>query len=124
MYLIQNDDGQIELAHSISAGLDYPGIGPEHSYYNDIGRVSYVSATDNEAMEALITFSKVEGIIPAIESAHALSYVEKLAPNMDENEIIVVTISGRGDKDMETIKQHKENGGEQNEQIIHSVYYG
>ena len=115
MYLIQNDDGQIELAHSISAGLDYPGIGPEHSYYNDIGRVSYVSATDNEAMEALITFSKVEGIIPAIESAHALSYVEKLAPNMDENEIIVVTISGRGDKDMETIKQYKENGGEQNE---------
>lgn len=75
-------------------------------------------------MEALITFSKVEGIIPAIESAHALSYVEKLAPNMDENEIIVVTISGRGDKDMETIKQYKENGGEQNEQIIHSVYYG
>ena len=115
MYLIQNDDGQIELAHSISAGLDYPGIGPEHSYYNDIGRVSYVSATDNEAMEALITFSKVEGIIPAIESAHALSYVEKLAPNMDEKEIIVVTISGRGDKDMETIKQYKENGGEQNE---------
>ena len=95
--------------------LDYPGIGPEHSYYNDIGRVSYVSATDNEAMEALITFSKVEGIIPAIESAHALSYVEKLAPNMDEKEIIVVTISGRGDKDMETIKQYKENGGEQNE---------
>ena len=73
--------------------------------------VSYVSATDNEAMEALITFSKVEGIIPAIESAHALSYVEKLAPNMDEKEIIVVTISGRGDKDMETIKQYKENGG-------------
>ncbi|MDU1460780.1 MAG: tryptophan synthase subunit beta [Staphylococcus epidermidis] len=89
MYLIQNDDGQIELAHSISAGLDYPGIGPEHSYYNDIGRVSYVSATDNEAMEALITFSKVEGIIPAIESAHALSYVEKLAPNMDENPYIM-----------------------------------
>ena len=114
MYLIQNDDGQIELAHSISAGLDYPGIGPEHSYYNDIGRVSYVSATDNEAME-ILAILKVEGIIPAIESAHALSYVEKLAPNMDEKEIIVVTISGRGDKDMETIKQYKENGGEQNE---------
>ena len=99
------------MIHSISAGLDYPGIGPEHSYYNDIGRVSYVSATDNEAMEALITFWKVEGIIPAIESAHALSYVERLAPTMSKEDIIVVTISGRGDKDMETIRQYMAERG-------------
>ncbi len=112
MYLIQDDYGQIELAHSISAGLDYPGIGPEHSYYHDIGRVEYVSATDKEAMEALIRFSKAEGIIPAIESAHALSYVEKLAPQMKSNEIIVVTVSGRGDKDMETIRTYIESRGE------------
>ena len=114
MYLIQDDYGQIELAHSISAGLDYPGIGPEHSYYHDIGRVEYVSATDEEAMEALIRFSKAEGIIPAIESAHALSYVEKLAPQMKSNEIIVVTVSGRGDKDMETIRTYIESRGEKN----------
>ncbi|MFW3611578.1 tryptophan synthase subunit beta [Staphylococcus caprae] len=112
MYLIQDDYGQIELAHSISAGLDYPGIGPEHSYYHDIGRVEYVSATDEEAMEAIIRFSKAEGIIPAIESAHALSYVEKLAPQMKSNEIIVVTVSGRGDKDMETIRTYIESRGE------------
>ncbi|PNZ67279.1 tryptophan synthase subunit beta [Staphylococcus croceilyticus] len=112
MYLIQDDNGQIELAHSISAGLDYPGIGPEHSYYYDIGRVKYECASDQEAMEALIRFSKIEGIIPAIESAHALSYVEKLAPIMKKDEIIVVTISGRGDKDMETIRQYtNERGG-------------
>ncbi|MCJ1656406.1 tryptophan synthase subunit beta [Staphylococcus sp. NRL 16/872] len=112
MYLIQDDNGQIELAHSISAGLDYPGIGPEHSYYHDIGRVKYECASDQEAMEALIRFSRIEGIIPAIESAHALSYVEKLAPTMKRDEIIVVTISGRGDKDMETIRQYtNERGG-------------
>ena len=97
MYLIQDEDGQIELAHSISAGLDYPGIGPEHSYYNDIGRVKYVNASDEEAMEALIRFSRAEGIIPAIESAHAISYVEKLA-KMRKDEIIVITVSGRGIK--------------------------
>ncbi|UEX90414.1 tryptophan synthase subunit beta [Staphylococcus ratti] len=106
MYLIQDDHHQIELAHSISAGLDYPGVGPEHCYYHDIGRVTYASATDDEAMEALVRFTKAEGIIPAIESAHALSYVEKLAPKMQKDEIIVVTISGRGDKDMETIRQY------------------
>ena len=106
MYLIQDEHGQIELAHSISAGLDYPGIGPEHSYYHDIGRVTYECASDEEAMEALVRFTKIEGIIPAIESAHALSYVEKLAPKMKQNDILVVTISGRGDKDMETIQQY------------------
>ncbi|RIL89170.1 tryptophan synthase subunit beta, partial [Staphylococcus equorum] len=98
MYLIQNDQHQIELAHSISAGLDYSGVGPEHCYYHDIGRVTYESASDEEAMEALVRFTKAEGIIPAIESAHALSYVEKLAPQMNKDEIIVVTVSGRGDK--------------------------
>ena len=112
MYLIKNEDGQIELAHSISAGLDYPGIGPEHSYYNDIGRVKYVNASDEEAMEALIRFSRSEGIIPAIESAHAISYVEKLAPKMRKDEIIVITVSGRGDKDMETIRNYTESRGD------------
>ncbi|MFF5513710.1 tryptophan synthase subunit beta [Staphylococcus capitis] len=112
MYLIQNENGQIELAHSISAGLDYPGIGPEHSYYNDIGRVKYENASDEEAMEALIRFSRAEGIIPAIESAHAISYVEKLAPKMRKDEIIVITVSGRGDKDMETIRNYTESRDE------------
>mgnify|MGYP000008685986 FL=1 len=115
MYLIQDDYGQIKLAHSISAGLDYPGIGPEHSYYNDIGRVKYVNASDEEAMEALIRFSRAEGIIPAIESAHAISYVEKLAPSMKKDEIIVITVSGRGDKDMETIRNYTESRGEKDE---------
>lgn len=111
MYLIQNDQHQIELAHSISAGLDYPGVGPEHCYYHDIGRVTYESASDEEAMEALVRFTKAEGIIPAIESAHALSYVEKLAPQMNKDEIIVVTVSGRGDKDMEAIRKYMEQKG-------------
>lgn len=108
MYLIQDDNHQIKLAHSISAGLDYPGVGPEHSYYHDIGRVDYVTADDKEAMEALVRFTKAEGIFPAIESAHALSYVEKLAPQLDKDDILVVTVSGRGDKDMETIKHYME----------------
>ncbi|WP_353420100.1 tryptophan synthase subunit beta [Staphylococcus coagulans] len=108
MYLIQDEQHQIKLAHSISAGLDYPGVGPEHSYYHDIGRVDYVTADDREAMDALVRFTQAEGIIPAIESAHALSYVEKLAPKMDKEEVLVVTISGRGDKDMETIKNYLE----------------
>ncbi|OHS39053.1 tryptophan synthase subunit beta [Staphylococcus sp. HMSC62B09] len=112
MYLIQDEYGQVELAHSISAGLDYPGIGPEHSYYHDIGRVQYKRATDTEAMEVLIRFSKMEGVIPAIESAHALSYVEKIAPKMNKDEILVVTISGRGDKDMETIRHYMQTRGE------------
>ena len=115
MYLIQDEHGQVQLAHSISAGLDYPGIGPEHSYYHDIGRVTYTDASDEQAMEALIRFTKAEGIIPAIESAHALSYVERLAPTMNKDEIIVVTVSGRGDKDMETIRQYTQQRGEINE---------
>ena len=112
MYLIQDDNGQIQLAHSISAGLDYPGVGPEHSYYQDIGRVQYVTASDDEAMNALVRFTKAEGIIPAIESAHALSYVEQLAPTMSTDEVLVVTVSGRGDKDMDTIRNYMKERGE------------
>lgn len=109
MYLIQDDNGQIKPAHSISAGLDYPGVGPEHSYYRDIGRVDYVHASDDEAMDTLTRFARLEGIIPAIESAHALSYVERLAPTLTPEQLIVVTISGRGDKDMETIRQYTQS---------------
>jgi tryptophan synthase beta chain len=102
-YLLQDDDGQILEGHSISAGLDYPGVGPEHSWLRDTGRVSYVPATDREALEAFQLLTKVEGIIPALESAHALAYVAKLAPTMAKDEIIVVNLSGRGDKDVETV---------------------
>lgn len=109
MYLIQDDNGQIDAAHSISAGLDYPGVGPEHSYYHDIGRVKYVHASDEQAMQTLIRFSQLEGIIPAIESAHALSYVERLAPTLAPEQLVVVTISGRGDKDMQTIRHYMNN---------------
>ncbi|HDA6772097.1 TPA: tryptophan synthase subunit beta [Staphylococcus aureus] len=115
MYLIQDEGGQVQLAHSISAGLDYPGIGPEHSYYHDIGKVTFENASDTQAMNALINFTKHEGIIPAIESAHALSYVERLAPTMSKEDIIVVTISGRGDKDMETIRQYMTERGVEND---------
>ncbi|HWA30460.1 MAG TPA: tryptophan synthase subunit beta [Rhizomicrobium sp.] len=101
-YLLQDKDGQIEEAHSISAGLDYPGVGPEHSWLKDNGRVKYFSATDKEAMEAFTTLSKVEGIIPALESAHALAHVMRIAPTMPKNAAIAVTLSGRGDKDVFT----------------------
>lgn len=103
MYLLQNEDGQIQEAHSISAGLDYPGIGPEHSYLHDIGRATYESITDDEAFEALQLLCKVEGIIPALESAHAISYAVKLAAKMDKEEGIIVCLSGRGDKDVNTV---------------------
>lgn len=102
-YLLQDDDGQILEAHSISAGLDYPGIGPEHSWLNDIGRVKYVNATDAEALEAFQLCCKLEGIIPALESAHALAYLEKLAPDLPKDHIIVINLSGRGDKDIFTV---------------------
>jgi tryptophan synthase beta chain len=105
MYLLQDEDGQIQEAHSISAGLDYPGVGPEHSYLNDIGRVKYESVTDDEAFEALKLLCKLEGIIPALESAHAIAYVLKLAPTMKEDEGIVVCLSGRGDKDVNTVME-------------------
>lgn len=105
MYLLQNDDGQIQEAHSISAGLDYPGIGPEHSYLHDIGRATYESITDDEAFEALQLLCKVEGIIPALESAHAISYAVKLAAKMDKEKGIIVCLSGRGDKDVNTVME-------------------
>jgi tryptophan synthase beta chain len=105
-YLLQDDDGQILEGHSISAGLDYPGVGPEHSWLKDSGRVTYVPATDKEALEAFQLLTRVEGIIPALESAHALAYVTKLAPRMGKDKIIVVNLSGRGDKDVFTVAQH------------------
>ncbi|SDG71563.1 tryptophan synthase beta chain [Selenomonas sp. WCT3] len=99
-YLLQTDDGQVVEAYSISAGLDYPGVGPEHSYFKDAGIVDYVSVTDAEALEAFQRVSKVEGIIPALESSHALAYLEKLMPQTKEEETVVVCLSGRGDKDV------------------------
>ena len=101
-YFLQDGDGQIKDAHSISAGLDYPGIGPEHAYLHDLGRVNYVEATDKEAMESFQLLCKLEGIIPAIESSHAISYACKLAKTMDKDKVIIVNLSGRGDKDINT----------------------
>ncbi|WP_137743103.1 tryptophan synthase subunit beta [Robertmurraya siralis] len=111
MYLLQDEAGQIQEAHSISAGLDYPGVGPEHSYLKDIGRVEYHSITDDEALEALTLLCKLEGIIPALESSHAVAYAIKLASKMGKEESIVVCLSGRGDKDVQTVKARLE--GEQ-----------
>ena len=105
-YLLQDADGQITEAHSISAGLDYPGIGPEHSWLHDIGRVEYVSATDTEALEAFQLCTRTEGIIPALEPAHALAYVRKLAPTMDREKIILMNLCGRGDKDIFSVADH------------------
>ena len=102
-YLLQNEDGQITDAHSISAGLDYPGIGPEHSWLHDQGRVDYVSVTDSEALEAFQLCCRTEGIIPALEPAHALAHVAKIAPKMDKEQIIVMNLCGRGDKDIFTV---------------------
>ena len=102
-YLMENDDGQIIDTHSISAGLDYPGVGPEHAWLKDIGRVNYVGATDEEALTAFRTLTQVEGIMPALESAHAVAYAMKLAATMSPEQIIVVNLSGRGDKDILTV---------------------
>ena len=104
-YLLQNDDGQITDAHSISAGLDYPGIGPEHAWLHDQGRVEYVSVTDEEALEAFQLCCRTEGIIPALEPAHALAHVVKLAPEMDREQILVMNLCGRGDKDIFAIAE-------------------
>jgi tryptophan synthase beta chain len=99
-YLLQNDDGQIQDAHSISAGLDYPGIGPEHAWLKDQGRAQYVAITDAEALEAFQLCSKLEGIIPALEPAHALAHVAKIAPALSRDHLLVVNLCGRGDKDI------------------------
>ncbi|MGD6896502.1 tryptophan synthase subunit beta [Bacillus infantis] len=104
MYLLQDEDGQIQEAHSLSAGLDYPGVGPEHSYLKDTGRAVYESITDEEALEALKLLCRLEGIIPALESAHAVAFALKLAGTMNNSEGIAVCLSGRGDKDVETVK--------------------
>ena len=102
-YLMEDKYGQIIETHSISAGLDYPGVGPEHAWLKDIGRVSYVSATDSEALKAFHDLTRIEGIIPALESSHALAYTSKLAPEMDKDAIIITNLSGRGDKDIHTV---------------------
>ncbi|MGI1820700.1 tryptophan synthase subunit beta [Exiguobacterium sp. TRN 1102] len=105
MYVLQDAAGQIEEAHSISAGLDYPGVGPEHSFLKDIERVRYAAVTDDEALDACLALSRQEGIIPALESSHALAYAETLAKTMGENDTLVICLSGRGDKDVHTIRE-------------------
>jgi len=105
-YLLQNEDGQILEGHSISAGLDYPGVGPEHAWLKDSGRVSYVSATDKEALDAFQLCSRIEGIIPALEPAHALAFVKKLAPTLSRDNLLVMNMCGRGDKDIFAVADH------------------
>ena len=105
-FLLANDDGQIQLTHSVSAGLDYAAVGPEHAYYRDVGRIEYAYATDAEALEAFQELSRVEGIIPALETAHAMAHVLKIAPKMKRDQIIIVNCSGRGDKDVAQAAEH------------------
>jgi len=104
-YLLQDDNGQIIETHSISAGLDYPGVGPEHAWLKDSGRAEYVAVTDDEALEAFHHLCRLEGIIPALESSHALAYAAKMAPRMSKDQILLVNLSGRGDKDMQTVAE-------------------
>ena len=106
-YLMADDDGEIIETHSISAGLDYPGVGPEHAWLKDTGRVTYVNITDTEALEGFYALTHNEGIIPALESSHAMAYTMKLAPTMNKDEIIIVNLSGRGDKDMQTMAKRE-----------------
>jgi tryptophan synthase beta chain len=103
-YVLQNDDGQIAEAHSISAGLDYPGVGPEHAYYKELGRFQYESVTDAEALDAFVTLTRLEGIMPALESAHAVAWAMRAAGGMKTSEVVVVGLSGRGDKDVHTVE--------------------
>ena len=105
-FLLANEDGQIELTHSVSAGLDYAAVGPEHSYLRDLGRVEYTYATDDEALAGFKLLSETEGIIPALESAHAIAYLAHAASKMSRDEIIVVNLSGRGDKDVDQAAKH------------------
>jgi tryptophan synthase beta chain len=106
-YLMETDDGQIIETHSISAGLDYPGVGPEHAWLKDSGRAHYDAITDDEALEAFHTLTRVEGIMPALESSHAIAYAKKLAPRLGKDKVMVVSLSGRGDKDVHTIAAHE-----------------
>jgi tryptophan synthase beta chain len=105
-YLLQDSDGQITEGHSISAGLDYPGIGPEHAWLRDVGRVDYTSVTDTEALEGFQLLCRTEGIIPALEPAHAIAAVAKVAPTMDKDQIVLVNLCGRGDKDIFSVAEH------------------
>ena len=102
-YLMSDDNGQIIETHSISAGLDYPGVGPEHAWLKDTGRVKYVAVTDEEALVAFHELTRLEGIMPALESSHALAYCQKIAPTLSKDKIIVINLSGRGDKDIHTV---------------------
>ncbi|MCG8484977.1 MAG: tryptophan synthase subunit beta, partial [Clostridia bacterium] len=111
-YLLHDQYGQIQPVYSISAGLDYPGIGPEHAYFHSTGKAKYVSITDEEAVSAFKYLTKIEGIIPALESAHAIAYLMKLAPKTNPDDIIVLNLSGRGDKDIHTLTNY---GGGENE---------
>lgn len=113
-YLLQDEDGNVQLAHSISAGLDYPGVGPEHAWLKDTGRAKYVSITDVEAMDALLELCRLEGIIPAIESAHAMAYAFQKAKTMTKDQTMIVCLSGRGDKDVNTIADYLAGKGYQN----------
>jgi tryptophan synthase beta chain len=109
LYLLQDENGQITEAHSIAAGLDYPGVGPEHGMLKDIERVTYVSVTDDEAVEGFMELAGVEGIIPALESAHAIAYIRKFACEMSKDESILVCLSGRGDKDVSQVAEYLES---------------
>ena len=107
-YAVFKEDGELAPVYSISAGLDYPGVGPEHAYFKDSGRVEYVAATDEEAVQALLLLSKTEGIIPAIESSHAIAEAVKRAPKLSKDDIIIINVSGRGDKDVAAIADYLE----------------
>jgi tryptophan synthase beta chain len=105
-YILQDEHGQIAPTHSVSAGLDYASIGPEHAFLHDLGRVEYVTASDDEALTAFKLLSETEGIMPALESAHAIAHVAKIAPRLDSDQLIVVNLSGRGDKDVRSVQEH------------------
>jgi tryptophan synthase beta chain len=111
-YVLQDARGQIAATHSVSAGLDYPSIGPEHAFLHDTGRVEYTSVSDEEALAAFQTLSGLEGIIPALESAHALAYATKLAPTLARDQILLVNLSGRGDKDIATVAELEKGGAQ------------
>ncbi len=105
-YLLQDKNGQVQLAHSISAGLDYPSVGPEHSYLKDSGRVSYRGVTDGDALKGFEMLTKLEGIMPALEPAHVLGYLPKLMSKTKRSDVVIICLSGRGDKDIHTVQQH------------------
>ncbi len=111
-YLLQDPWGNIQEAHSLAPGLDYPGVGPEHSYFKDTGRAEYVAVSDAEALEGFKLLSRTEGILPALESAHAVAYLQRLAPEYGKDDMIIVNLSGRGDKDMDAVAEALEVSGD------------